>query len=176
MQSAQLDFFLKSKKLIFVLVIAGLLISAGGYIFINHGETRIATINVDRQEPFAMGESRIIPIMIDTVEDTMNAAEIYINFDPQFVRVETVSQEGSIFKIWINNQPSFSNDNGTITFAGGLPNPGFKGVGQIGAVTLTLLQKKDAKLIFTDKTRMLKNDGEGNFVPLRLEPILLSAK
>jgi hypothetical protein len=164
------------KKLFFVGFILILLLCIGSYVFIYKSEPRLATVNIPKQQPVAVGQKVTIPILIDTVEDTMNAAEVYITFDPEVMKVEEVTRDGSIFKIWITDMPSFSNEEGKINFAGGLPKPGFKGTGQIGTVTLTLLQKQDAVLTFTEKTRILKNDGQGTFVPLRLNPVTIQAK
>lgn len=112
-----------------------------------------------------------VPIIIDTANQTMNAAEIHLAFDPQQVEVVGVSKEKSLIKLWITDQPSFSNTMGTISFAGGVMNPGFKGKGQVGTVTLRSKDPVIAELRFAGGTQILLNDGKGTAVPLELAPI-----
>lgn len=117
-----------------------------------------------------------IPISIDTKGRTINAAEIYLTFDPSLIKIESVSKEGSFFQLWIKDEPRFSNEKGEVSFAGGLPTPGFKGKGQVGLVTLRLLEAQETKLTFESKTRILLNDGLGTAIPLNLEPIVIRPK
>ncbi|HUC20751.1 MAG TPA: cohesin domain-containing protein, partial [Candidatus Polarisedimenticolaceae bacterium] len=112
-----------------------------------------------------------VPIEIDTGGRTINAAEIKLTFDPRVIEVVSVSKEKSFFKIWITNQPSFSNAKGTISFAGGIFTPGFSGKGQVGAVTLKSKRALTSELKFGSGTQVLLNDGKGTAVPLELSPI-----
>lgn len=158
-------------------------------IFITVSTTGVVTLNVYRQSndkasvyipkqktSVAPNQELEIPIFIDTKGDTINAAEVYIDFNPVDMEVVDVTRDGSFFKIWLTNMPKFSNEVGEIHFAGGLPKPGYKGIGQVGTVKMKLLRKQDAELVFNEKTRILKNDGNGTFVPLRLEPVMIRAK
>lgn len=166
-----------SKQVVIIILIIVLVLCGSAFFFLrSRGEERKATVTLQVKEKLEVGKQVTVPLFIDTLQDTMNAAEVYITFNPAQIKVDSVSRDGSIFKIWIKDQPSFSNEKGEINFAGGLPKPGFKGVGQIGTVTLTLLQKTSAQLTFTEKTRILKNDGLGTFVPLRLDPVTIQAK
>ncbi len=112
-----------------------------------------------------------VPIIIDTANQTMNAAEIHLTFDPRQVEVVGVGKEKSLIKLWITDQPSFSNAAGTISFAGGVMNPGFKGKGQVGTVTLRSKDPLSTELRFANGTQILLNDGKGTAVPLELAPI-----
>ena len=114
-----------------------------------------------------------VPIVIDTAGQTMNAAEVQLAFDPKLVEVVRVGKERSLFKIWIEGHPKFSNISGTISFAGGVMSPGFSGKAQIGTVTLRSKQALRTELRFAAGTQILLNDGKGTAVPLELKPIQL---
>ena len=117
-----------------------------------------------------------IPIEINTQDKTINAAEAYLTFDPKAIRVESVSKSDSFFTIWITDEPKFSNEKGEISFAGGLPNPGFKGKGVIGSVEITPLKTGWQTLTFDARTRLLLNDGLGTESPLEKELIRIKVK
>lgn len=119
----------------------------------------------------AVSDTAEIDVSIDTKNFTINAAEAYLNFDPKYLEVLSVNTTGSVFKIWIEGEPKFSNSDGTISFAGGLPTPGFKGVDKMGTIKVKFIKKGKTEISFTDKSRMLLNDGEGTEIPLKMEPI-----
>lgn len=117
--------------------------------------------------------SHVIPISLDTAGQTINAAEVFLSFDPQSVRIDSVSKDGSILRFWITDEPKFSNVSGVISFAGGLPTPGFRGNGMIGTIAFTLLKPGPALLHFQSKSRVLLNDGKGTSVALTQDDLHL---
>jgi hypothetical protein len=158
-------------------VAAALLLSAGVLIFtrMQQGQPGSASLSSPKQTVQA-GKTVTMPIYIDTGEHTVNAAEVYLKFDPKLVQVESVSKDNSIFSIWISDQPAFNNQTGEISFAGGIPTPGFKGQGQVGSVTLKANQPAKTQLTFDARTQVLLNDGLGTAVQLRLSPIEVNIK
>lgn len=81
-----------------------------------------------------VGEIKIINVIADSLEQSINAAEATITFDPKEIEVLSLSKAGSIFNIWAK-EPSFSNQNGKIVFGGGLIS-GFSGAsGKILQIT-----------------------------------------
>lgn len=117
------------------------------------------------------GHQLKVPIEIDTGGLTINAAEVNLRFDNALVEVVRVSKEQSFFTLWIDDQPQFSNEAGTISFAGGVFSPGFKGKAQVGAVILRSKRPLTTTLAFASGTQVLLNDGKGTAVPLELSPI-----
>lgn len=117
-----------------------------------------------------------VPIFIDTQGRNINAAEVYLNVDPTKVRIDGVTKNNSFFTLWVKDQPSFSTADGTVSFAGGLPTPGFSGRGQIGTVKLTILSSGNRRLRIDPKTRILLNDGKGTSIPLLMDPITIRGK
>ena len=133
------------------------------------------TARIIAEVPAGIGANQVItvPIFMDTQDYTINAAEVYLRYDPSKLQIDSVAKEDSIFQIWITDQPKYSNESGELSFAGGLPNPGFKGRGQIGTVTLRKLSPGATNIMFEDKTRILLNDGKGTAIPLFLSPITI---
>ncbi|GEM_PF-421779 len=52
-------------------------------------------------------------------EETLNGSQSKINFDKNLLEVISISKEGSAFNLWIQD-PSFSNENGSIDLIGGI--------------------------------------------------------
>lgn len=124
----------------------------------------------------AINQEIAVPIVIDTAGQTINAAELHLQYDPKIITVTRVEKSPSIFTLWIKDQPAFDNGQGTISLAGGLPQPGFKGEATVGTVFLRSNQAVEAKLTFGPETRILINDGLGTALPLQLKPLRVKIK
>lgn len=135
-----------------------------------------ANISADLPDSINVNQTLTLPITINTAGATINTAEVYLTFDPKALKVESVSKDNSIFKLWVADEPKFSNEKGEISFAGGLPTPGFKGRGQIGSVKLTPLKAGRTEINFDSKTRALLNDGIGTEIKLKLDPIKIKSQ
>lgn len=120
----------------------------------------------------ARGQTVKVPIFINTAGQNINAAEVYMTFDPSQFEVVSVDKDGSFFQLWIKDQPAFSNQRGEASFAGGLPYPGFTGRGQVGTVTIRpKLSQLNTQFSFTSRTQVLLNDGKGTKIPLKTPTI-----
>ncbi len=153
-----------------ILVIALVVVFISAFL-----EKNSAHISAEIKQPVKIGEKIQVPIFIATGNNTINAAEIYLNFDPNKLQIIEVSKNNSFFQLWIKDEPKFSNEKGEISFAGGLPQPGFKGKGQVGEITLVIQQSGRNEISFDSKTRILLNDGKGTALPLDLKPIKINS-
>lgn len=142
-----------------------------GFLFYRTNFARRASITIKPSVNPKVNQNVELPVRIDTAGATINAAEIYLTFDPEAIKVESVSKDNSIFELWITDEPKFSNEKGEISFAGGLPTPGFKGKGEIGNIKFTPLRAGQTEINFDSKTRALLNDGKGTAISLNLPPI-----
>ena len=112
----------------------------------------------------AVGQIFSLVLRVNTGGTAINAAEGSIVFDQAKLSVASVSKSGSVFTIWAE-EPKFSNAEGTIEFAGGLPNPGYSGSN--GLVLTINFRTKTATTVrgTTDITLVsggiLANDGYG---------------
>jgi hypothetical protein len=143
------------------------------YRFIDHPIAHLAT---EGKLVGRVNQPLTIPIVLDTGSETINAAEVHIKTNPKLATITAVSKDSSFFQIWIKDQPSFSAQDGTATFAGGLPKPGFTGKGRIGSLTLIPHTTGQITLTFTNQTQVLRNDGQGTKIPLAQPPIMVSVK
>lgn len=93
----------------------------------------------------------------------INNAEATVHFPTDLLSVDSISNAGSIFNIWVE-QPTFSNTAGTIQFNGGLPTPGYSG--QAGAaLRINFRAKKTGVANLTFGTSAIRaNDGSGTNV------------
>lgn len=134
----------------------------------------------------SVGQSFSIVLRVNTGGTAINAAEGSVVFDPTKLSVSSISKSGSIFTIWAS-EPSFSNAEGSIEFAGGVPSPGYSGSNGLvltinfktktstsigGSTDITLIS---GGILANDGygTNILSSLGKANYIisPERIEPI-----
>lgn len=90
----------------------------------------------------------------------LNAAEGKIIFSADRLEAVGISKAGSIFVIW-PEEPSYSNQDGAIGFAGGMPSPGYAGeAGKIITITFRAKSAGPADVKF-ESGAILADDGRG---------------
>jgi len=109
---------------------------------------------------YTVGDIFTVNVLVDTEGQAINAAESTINFPIDFLEVISTNKSGAIFSLWVE-EPTFSNSAGTISFVGGLPNPGFNGTaGKIISVVFRVKKAGSATVIFASGV-VRANDGFG---------------
>lgn len=112
----------------------------------------------------ASGESRVgetikAVIFLNTGNNPVNAAEGTLSFDSNILEATSISKNDSIFSLWAV-EPTFDNNRGAISFAGGTPTP-FKGsAGKVVAISFRVKTASTAILNF-NSGRILLADGQG---------------
>lgn len=109
---------------------------------------------------FTVGEVFYVKAMINTDGTPINASQTVINFTADKLKAVSVSKTGSIFTLWPEDA-IYSNSEGTISFAAGLPTPGYNGdAGK--AITIGFQAKAvgEAKVSFGESS-ILANDSRG---------------
>ena len=110
-------------------------------------------------ESFIIGDIFSVKVNIDTNSIPINAAQITIDFPPDKLEVLDISKSGSIFSLW-TEEPVFSNSSGKISFSGGMPHPGFTGIGNI--ITINFKAKNEGVVNVTfGEGAVLADDGKG---------------
>ncbi len=110
-------------------------------------------------ETFQQGDSFSIELKIDAANIPINSAEAVVYFPVDMLEVLSISQDDSVFALW-PEEPSFSNTDGKIWFAGGLPHPGFQEAGNI--ITINFKGKKQGIVHITfGQSKILADDGKG---------------
>ncbi len=104
-----------------------------------------------------------VSVQVSSAEQAINAVSGTISFDPKLVEVTALSRSRSIVSYWAV-EPTYSNKNGTISFEGVIPNPGFKGSGgKLFTLSVKAKQAASPDLRFTAGS-VLANDGAGTEV------------
>lgn len=116
---------------------------------------------VSSEESYSLGETFTATITVNPEGTPINAANALLRFDPSALQVLSLSKESSAFSVW-SAQPVFSNEAGTITFAGGTPES-IAYEAPIITVTFRVLQEKDGVLTF-EQAAIFAADGSGNNV------------
>ncbi len=108
----------------------------------------------------SVGNIISVTLVVGTGGDVINSADGTIQFPSDMLDVMSISKSPSIFSLWVED-PSFDNSAGTVTFDGGLPNPGYGGnTGQIISIVFRAKKTGTASIVFSDSA-VRKNDGLG---------------
>jgi len=114
-------------------------------------------------ESFLIGDTFSVEVKVDTGGIPINAAHAHIHFSSEELEVANISKENSIFSLWPGEPAVFDSDEEYIYFAGGLPQPGFNGIGKI--ITIQFKAKKEGFVgLDLCETKVLACDGEGTDV------------
>ena len=104
-----------------------------------------------------------VVVKVNSGSTSVNAAEGVLVFDPNKLLVSSLSKNGSIFNLWVQ-EPEFSNSLGTINFGGIVLNPGFTGSsGNLLTINFRTKNSGNASVDFSSSS-VLANDGLGTNV------------
>lgn len=122
--------------------------------------TEAATLSLSAAATsLTVGKTTTVAVIVRSTDQAFNASQGKVTFPTDTLQVTNVSK-GSLFTYW-TTEPSYSNSNGTVTFGGGLPTPGYKGNGRT-VLTITFRAKATGKATVTyGSGTILANDGLG---------------
>ena len=104
-----------------------------------------------------------VKVLVNTDGQSINTVSSDVQFSTDLLQVMSVSKSASIFSLWVQD-PTFSNTAGTISFTGGIPNPGFNGQGgEIVSIVFKAKKQGSASVVLSDSSVLL-NDGLGTNV------------
>jgi hypothetical protein len=110
---------------------------------------------------YTVGDSFTVGVYVNSSSAAMNAASGVVSFPADKLEIVTISRNGSIFSLWVQ-EPSFSNTNGTINFEGIVLNPGFTGTnGKIFSIVFKAKAAGTVSVKFASGS-ILANDGQGS--------------
>ncbi len=138
-----------------------------GFLFCN--ETEAASLYLTTaNNKVTVGSLITVNLLVNTQGKTINNAEAVIRFPNDLVDV--VSVKGSLFSLWVES-PSFSNSSGTISFNGGIPDPGYNG-GGTKILTIVARAKKAGTVSFLfGDAAVRENDGLGTDILSGQSPV-----
>lgn len=109
---------------------------------------------------YTVGNTFSVVTSVNTGGVSINAAQGTLVFPPDKLAVTDISKSGSIFSLW-TTEPTYSNSSGTISFGGGVPNPGYTGAsGEIITITFRARVSGTASVNWSSGA-VLANDGKG---------------
>lgn len=158
---------LKNKVFYFAAVIVGA-------FFLQYSSVSAATLQINSNSSvLSPGETAILSVVLNSESIAINNAEAVIKFSTELLDVISVSKNGSIFSLWVED-PSFSNSTGLVTFNGGVPTPGFTGT-RGSVVSFVVRAKKAGSADFTFLTAAVRaNDGLGTNVLTSQLPVTVN--
>lgn len=111
------------------------------------------------QGSYNLGKTFSIKVMINTDGAAVNASQAILYFPADKLRITNIFKNNSIFSLWVK-EPAYSNTQGTLDFTGGLPSPGFTGVGEVFRISFLTKELGQAKVYFGN-AKILANDARG---------------
>jgi hypothetical protein len=151
---------LQLSKFIKIFVTTAIVIAAG----FSFGSAEAASLYLSPSSSrVTAGNIISVKVSVNTEGAAVNASSATIQYPADLLDVVSVSKGSSIFSLWVE-EPRFSSQTGTITFDGGLPNPGY--VGQSGEIVSIAFRAKSTGLasIFFGDSAVRANDGLGTDV------------
>jgi len=111
---------------------------------------------------FLVGSTFDVSVVLDTKGSATNLFEVELFFPPDKIQVASPSVSGrSVIEIW-PTPPSFSNQEGRISFVGGIPSPGIvTSNGVILTLTFRVVAPGKGQISFGEGTKVRANDGKG---------------
>lgn len=106
------------------------------------------------------GDTFLVDLKISTPDKSINVIDGTLLFDNSKLEIKEISTGGSLLSLW-QKKPIFSNENGNLSFVGGVPD-GFQGEeGEV--IKIIFLAKKEGKaeINFLDGFSIFLNDGQG---------------
>ncbi len=125
--------------------------------------SRAANTNISLSSPHtaSVGQSIRIRVLVSS-DQSLNAAQGTVQYPKEFLSVTGIATGKSIIKYW-QQEPNNDPGTGTISFTGGLPNPGYTGTGgTVFDITARALAEGKATVVFGENTQILANDGNGS--------------
>lgn len=123
----------------------------------------------------SVGDTFKTTIVVNTQNKAINNSEGTVQFPADMLQVVSLSKTGSIFSLWIE-EPSYSNTAGTITYNGGVPNPGVIGA-DVNVITITFKAKKSGEALITlANAAVRENDGMGTDILTSKNSAVLTIK
>lgn len=120
-----------------------------------------ADVAISQQGVFKMGQPFYIDIEIKNPEKPVNIVQTDFTFNPDLLSVDHIDTEKSFATIFVKKD--YSNEKGTVSIIGGLPNPGFMGdKGLVARVYFVPKKTGDGQLSFLPSSKIFANDGIGS--------------
>lgn len=152
---------MRDKKIFLIIITISILFF--GVKFIS-AQQKAATLYIDPATGIYKEEQVFkVKIKLNTGGYRINSARGIIDFPEEKLEILDIEKDNSIFSLW-DSSTHFSNYDGSISFGGGLPTPGFLGSkGEILEISFKVKSTGKVKLNFQEGS-VLANDAKGTDV------------
>lgn len=117
----------------------------------------------------SVGNIVSVKVVVGTQGKSINNSEAKILFPADLLEIVSINKNSSVFTMWVED-PKFSNITGTISFNGGLPNPGYVGEnGEIVSVAFRAKKAGTASIVFSESA-VRENNGLGTDILTLKQP------
>ncbi len=100
-------------------------------------------------------------VVVTSADQAMNAISGTLSFSEDLLQVVSISKTNSVLSLWVQD-PTYSNNDGTISFSGVVPNPGYIGSRrQVLLIQFRAKKEGTAAVTFSSSSEVLANDGNG---------------
>lgn len=114
-----------------------------------------------------------LDVRLNSEQDTINAVQVRMLYDPTALEVVEVSKAGSFLVLW-TEQPKVDAKVGVITFSGGTPNGSYVVNGRLVTIVFRSKHLGSTNLLFdTGTSGVYRNDGLGTKVSLTAKPAII---
>ncbi|MBX4197968.1 cohesin domain-containing protein [Candidatus Parcubacteria bacterium] len=165
----KLFIIVQSLTLIFILLFSfPLAIFAQQVIQANPINQKATVFITPRSGTFLEGSTFEVPIFLNTHNNSINALQLEVKFDPKKLSIVKPSGGQSIIGIWVE-PPSFSNTQGFVRIVGAIPNSITTESGLITTITFKAIASGPTTIFISKTTKVLASDGFGSEVPTSLD-------
>lgn len=111
---------------------------------------------------YYLEDTFMVEIRLNTEGEYINTTKIDLTFPREILEVKDFSKGNSILTLWLE-EPTFSNEAGTISFIGGIPGGYLGEDGPLGKIIFKVRETTQnyAKIEFQETSQVLLNDGFG---------------
>lgn len=142
-------------KLLFSLIIIAVLFGQTASVF-------AATFSLSPSAgTYSVGQTIAVNVVLATPAQSVNAVSGKLTFNPSLLQAVSISKAGSIIQIWAS-EPTFSNSEGSVSYEGVVPNPGYQGSnGRIVTIYFKVKTSGVKASVIFGSASALANDGMG---------------
>lgn len=116
---------------------------------------------------FLVGSTVDVSIILDTDNVPINTVKVDLKFPPDKLQIVSPSSGKSFISIWLE-QPAYSNIEGTISFAGGIPEGIKTSSSIVSVVTFRVIKAGEAIVRILPSSGVLAHDGKGTEILARV--------
>lgn len=124
------------------------------------------------QQKIYENDTFLVDLKISSADESVNVIDGTFLYDSNKLEIKEISIGGSLFTLW-TKPPTFSNEQGILSFVGGVP-AGFQGInGQVLKIVFLAKSAGKAEIDFLDGVLVFLNDGHGTSISPWLRPFVL---